>query len=144
MGRNECGRQLVTRLMRPGVAAGAVLAMIVDTMIPEAFPTTHNLAGLITSAAIGWGRLRETQIVQNLQPVRADICDGRCDFQFRIWTFGGSHRVIENDPVTLDLLASDSVTLDAGYRYLAIDYKNGGFLFDVALSGPIIGASIRF
>jgi hypothetical protein len=137
---------------------------------------------------------------------------------FAIWTFGGSYRVIENDPVTLDLLAggrfwgldgesklsgpfavrkgsgseiwvdpiigisgrvglgsgfalqaeadvggfglvadidwqvmgtlqyqvSDSITLDAGYRYLAVDYKNGGFLFDVALSGPIIGASIRF
>ena len=37
-----------------------------------------------------------------------------------------------------------SVTLDAGYRYLAVDYKNGGFKFDMALSGPIIGASIRF
>ena len=47
---------------------GAILAMIVDTMIPEAFETTHNLAGLITSAAIGWGRLREAQIVQNLKP----------------------------------------------------------------------------
>jgi hypothetical protein len=178
--------------------------MIVDTMIPEAFPTTHNLAGLITSAAIGWGRLRQTQIVQNLQPVRADICDGVI-FNFAIWAFGGSYRVIDNDPVTLDLLAggrlwnldgkaklsgpvsvqkrsgsdtwvdpiigisgrvglgsgfalqaeadvggfglvsdinwqvlgtlqyqvSDSVTLDADYRYLGLDYKNGGFLWDV-------------
>jgi ZIP family zinc transporter len=30
------------------VAAGAVLAMIADTMIPEAFETAHNLTGLIT------------------------------------------------------------------------------------------------
>ncbi|MEX5746024.1 ZIP family metal transporter [Massilia sp. X63] len=30
------------------VAAGAVLAMIVDTMIPEAFEQTHDFAGLIT------------------------------------------------------------------------------------------------
>jgi ZIP family zinc transporter len=30
------------------VAAGAILAMIVDTMIPEAFERTHNLSGLIT------------------------------------------------------------------------------------------------
>jgi ZIP family zinc transporter len=30
------------------VAAGAILAMIVDTMIPEAFEATHNFAGLIT------------------------------------------------------------------------------------------------
>jgi YfaZ precursor len=142
----------------------------------------------------------------------------KMDLDMVIWTFGGSFRVIDIDPGTLDLLVggrlwnvdakaslaagpfagqrsgsetwvdpiigisgrvnlgsgfalqaegdvggfglvsdidwqvlgtiqyqvSDSVTLDAGYRYLAVDYKNGGFLFDVALSGPIIGASIRF
>lgn len=32
------------------VAAGAILAMIVDTMIPEAFEETHNFSGLITVA----------------------------------------------------------------------------------------------
>lgn len=31
------------------VAAGAILAMLVDTMIPEAFETAHSLAGLITA-----------------------------------------------------------------------------------------------
>jgi ZIP family zinc transporter len=31
-------------------AAGAILAMLVDTMIPEAFETTHEYAGLITVA----------------------------------------------------------------------------------------------
>jgi len=30
------------------VAAGGILAMIVDTMIPEAFEETHEYAGLIT------------------------------------------------------------------------------------------------
>jgi ZIP family zinc transporter len=30
------------------VAAGAILAMLVDTMIPEAFETAHQFAGLIT------------------------------------------------------------------------------------------------
>jgi ZIP family zinc transporter len=30
------------------VAAGAILAMLADTMIPEAFEATHNYAGLIT------------------------------------------------------------------------------------------------
>jgi ZIP family zinc transporter len=29
-------------------AAGAILAMIVDTMIPEAFEETHTLTGIIT------------------------------------------------------------------------------------------------
>jgi ZIP family zinc transporter len=32
------------------VAAGAILAMLCDTMIPEAFETSHDLAGLITAA----------------------------------------------------------------------------------------------
>jgi ZIP family zinc transporter len=32
------------------IAAGGVLAMIVDTMIPEAFEETHDFAGLITVA----------------------------------------------------------------------------------------------
>jgi ZIP family zinc transporter len=31
------------------VAAGAVLAMLVDTMIPEAFEETHDFAGLVTA-----------------------------------------------------------------------------------------------
>lgn len=30
------------------VAAGGILAMLVDTMIPEAFSKTHNLAGMVT------------------------------------------------------------------------------------------------
>jgi ZIP family zinc transporter len=32
------------------IAAGAILAMIADTMIPEAFETAHDYAGLITVA----------------------------------------------------------------------------------------------
>jgi zinc transporter, ZIP family len=47
----------VFRDFSPGViagttalAAGAILAMLVDTMIPEAFQETHDYAGLITVA----------------------------------------------------------------------------------------------
>ena len=32
------------------IAAGAILAMLADTMIPEAFEVAHNFAGLITVA----------------------------------------------------------------------------------------------
>jgi ZIP family zinc transporter len=32
------------------VAAGAILAMLADTMIPEAFAEAHDFAGLITVA----------------------------------------------------------------------------------------------
>lgn len=36
--------------MTIAVAAGAMLSMLVDTMIPEAFEQQHNFAGLITVA----------------------------------------------------------------------------------------------
>src|SRR5262245_38723918 len=39
---------------------------------------------------------------------------------------------------------AQSIALEAGYRYLAVDFDDGGFLYDVALHGPIIGAIIRF
>jgi opacity protein-like surface antigen len=45
---------------------------------------------------------------------------------------------------TLQYRVAESVALEAGYRYLAVDYDDGGFLFDVAMHGPIIGASFRF
>ncbi len=146
------------------------------------------------------------------------LLSAELDMQAVVWTFGGAYRVIQEDPVTLDLLAggrlwnldaevtiagpggalqgsgsetwvdpiigvagrvklgerfalqaegdvggfgvasdldwqvlgtlqyqlNDSITLEAGYRYLAVDYDDGGFLFDVAMHGPIIGGSFRF
>ncbi len=36
------------------------------------------------------------------------------------------------------------ISLEAGYRYLSVDYDSGSVLYDIALQGPIIGASIRF
>ncbi len=38
------------RAATTAVAAGAILAMIADTMLPEAFEGEHNLTGLITAA----------------------------------------------------------------------------------------------
>jgi hypothetical protein len=32
----------------------------------------------------------------------------------------------------------------AGYRYLAVDYRADGYIFDVKLSGPVFGASFKF
>jgi hypothetical protein len=45
---------------------------------------------------------------------------------------------------TLQYQYNDMVTLEAGYRYLSVDYSNDGFLLDASLQGPIIGARIRF
>ncbi len=39
---------LATVSLVMAIAAGAILAMIVDTMIPEAFEQTHDFAGIIT------------------------------------------------------------------------------------------------
>jgi opacity protein-like surface antigen len=147
------------------------------------------------------------------------LLSAELDMSTIVWTFGGAYRVVQNDPVTLDLLAGgrlwnldaevtiaalggalrgsdsktwvdpiigiagqinlgdgfaiaaegdvggfgvaadldwqvvgtvqyhvdDSIALEAGYRYLAVDYDDDdGFLFDVAMHGPIIGASFRF
>ena len=45
---------------------------------------------------------------------------------------------------TLQYQYNDWVTLEAGYRYLAVDYNDGGFVWDVSMQGPIIGAKFRF
>jgi hypothetical protein len=35
-------------------------------------------------------------------------------------------------------------TLQAGYRYLDVNYRSGGFKYDVAMSGLLLGTTIRF
>jgi hypothetical protein len=44
----------------------------------------------------------------------------------------------------LQYQVSNWLSLDAGYRYLTVNYSNGGFRLDASMSGPIIGASFRF
>ena len=39
---------------------------------------------------------------------------------------------------------NDTISALAGYRHLEVDYDRNGFKFDVELSGPVIGATIRF
>ena len=39
---------------------------------------------------------------------------------------------------------SDRLSFTAGYRHLAVDYESGTTLFDVALSGPVLGLTYRF
>jgi hypothetical protein len=35
-------------------------------------------------------------------------------------------------------------TLQVGYRYLDVNYRSGGFKYDVAMSGLLLGTTIRF
>jgi hypothetical protein len=39
---------------------------------------------------------------------------------------------------------SDRFGVSAAWRHLSVDYDRGGFLYDVDLSGPVLGATFRF
>jgi hypothetical protein len=45
---------------------------------------------------------------------------------------------------TLGYQFNDSVSARAGYRHVDVDYENDGFVWDVEMSGPIVGAIFRF
>ncbi|WP_208245619.1 hypothetical protein WGT02_37080 (plasmid) [Rhizobium sp. T1470] len=45
---------------------------------------------------------------------------------------------------TLQYQFNNWFTLEAGYRYLAVDYDDDGFVWDVSMQGPVIGAKFRF
>jgi hypothetical protein len=45
---------------------------------------------------------------------------------------------------SLNYQVNDWLRARAGYRHLEVDYENDGFVWDVDLSGPIIGATITF
>jgi hypothetical protein len=45
---------------------------------------------------------------------------------------------------TLDYRFTDWLSVRAGYRHLEVDYDRGGFVWDVRMSGPIVGATFRF
>ncbi len=39
---------------------------------------------------------------------------------------------------------SQRVSFSAGYRHLSVDYNDGGQLLDIDLSGPLVGATLKF
>lgn len=39
---------------------------------------------------------------------------------------------------------NDTISALAGYRHLEVDYQHNGFKFDVELSGPVVGMTIKF
>jgi len=45
---------------------------------------------------------------------------------------------------TLGYRFNDWFSARAGYRHLDVDYENDGFVWDVEMSGPIVGATFRF
>ena len=44
----------------------------------------------------------------------------------------------------LDYQITDSIAANAGYRYLDVHHQDGGFTYDVAQQGPLLGLGVRF
>lgn len=45
---------------------------------------------------------------------------------------------------TVNYVATDHLSLSAGYKVLDVDYDNDGHVFDTRLSGPVLGLTYRF
>ncbi len=58
--------------------------------------------------------------------------------------FGVSSDVTWEVLGTVQYQLADWVALEAGYRHLAVDFEDDGYVFDAALSGPLIGGTFRF
>ena len=58
--------------------------------------------------------------------------------------FGVGSRLTGQVAATLNYQVSDRVWLSGGYRHLRVDYRKGGTRIDMNMSGPLIGATLRF
>ncbi|WP_156412433.1 outer membrane protein [Bosea sp. Root483D1] len=56
----------------------------------------------------------------------------------------GSSRLTWQLRGTIDYSFNENWSVSVGYRHLAVDYRSGSYVFDTALSGPIMGVSYRF
>jgi hypothetical protein len=58
--------------------------------------------------------------------------------------FGAGSKLTWDVMGALGYEVSDTVSLIGGWRALSVDYENGPAVFDVVMSGPILGATIKF
>jgi opacity protein-like surface antigen len=56
----------------------------------------------------------------------------------------GSSRLTWQLRGTIDYKFNENWSVSVGYRHLAVDYRSGSYVFDTALSGPIMGVSYKF
>lgn len=45
---------------------------------------------------------------------------------------------------TFNYVFNDNWSVSAGYKYLSVDYDDDGYVFDVDMSGPVLGVTYRF
>jgi hypothetical protein len=58
--------------------------------------------------------------------------------------FGIGSQVTYQTIATIGKEFKKKYSLQAGYRYFAVDYKNAGFLYNVHMNGPILGFNLRY
>jgi hypothetical protein len=63
---------------------------------------------------------------------------------FQIGGFGAASDLTWDTFGAVGYQFNDSISAIAGYRHMDVDYRHNGFVFDVELSGPVIGMTINF
>ena len=58
--------------------------------------------------------------------------------------FGAGSRFTWQILGTANYQVSDQVFLSAGYRHMSFDYRSGGRVLDLDMSGPLLGMTVRF
>jgi hypothetical protein len=58
--------------------------------------------------------------------------------------FGAASRLTWQVVGTVNYRISERFYASAGYRHLAVDYRRDGLILDVAMSGPLVGLTLRF
>lgn len=58
--------------------------------------------------------------------------------------FGAGSDFTWQAAVTANYQARENLYISAGWRHLAVDYSDGGTVFDGALSGPVLGLTFTF
>lgn len=58
--------------------------------------------------------------------------------------FGAGSDFTWQAAVTANWQARDNLWLSVGWRHLAVDYSDGGTVFDGAMSGPLVGLTLQF
>jgi len=94
------------------------------------------------------GRFRDKfEWVEPIVGVRHNLRLGerwRFDWRADAGGFGLGSDLTWHVNVNLHFDLSETYSLNAGYRHIDIDYRNGEKVYESAMSGPMIGMTIRF
>ena len=64
--------------------------------------------------------------------------------QADIGGFGAGSDLTWSALATVNYIATDRLSVSAGYKVLDVDFNHGGHVYDTRLSGPVLGATWRF